>query len=132
MANWKKNPKIGVILVVVIAIFVGMTYQKMKPKKYYYTTDFKCEQCENVFNAKIYGGQKLPLKCPKCDKAAAYRALRCTDCGFVFTMKPQVPPKGPGAGGPPMPMMDMPKCPQCGSMKLGPVTPREPLPEPKD
>lgn len=128
MVEWKKNPKVGVILVMVIGIFLVFTYQRMKPKKYYYTTDFKCEQCDNVFNTKIYGGQKLPLKCPKCGKAEAYRAIKCTDCGFVFTMKPQTPPKGPG--GPPM--MDMPKCPKCGSIKLGHVTPREPLPaEPK-
>ena len=128
MVDWRKNPKVGVILVVVIGIFLVFTYQRMKPKKYYYTTDFNFQQCHNLFNTKIYGGQKLPLKCLKCGKAAAYRAIKCTDCGFVFTMKPQTPPKGPG--GPPM--MDMPKCPQCGSIKLGPVTPREPLPtEPK-
>lgn len=121
MADWRKDPKVGFILVVIIVIFLAVTYQRIKPKKNYFPADFKCEQCENVFSVKVYGGQKLPLKCPKCGKAAAYRAVKCTECGFVFTIKSQPPPEGPP------PMTEITKCPKCGSAKLGLVTSGKPL-----
>ena len=129
-SDWKKNPAVGVVLAIVIISALAIAIKGVIPKKYSYMADLKCDACGNVFEKKLTTGVKLPVKCSKCGKAAAYRAIKCQDCGEIFTIKPALMPAG-GTAVPPMPMMDMPKCPKCGSMKLGVVTQRTPPAESK-
>ena len=140
MSNWKQNPIVGVVAVVVIIVAVAFTIKAMMPKKYYYTADFKCEKCEAVFAKKIYSGQPFPIECATCGEAAAYSAVKCMDCGEVFVIKPMMPEGIPELkeGEEPTPemmaMMEdamMPKCPKCQSINIGSVrdTKRPPLEE---
>ncbi|PIV63959.1 MAG: hypothetical protein COZ37_03860 [bacterium (Candidatus Ratteibacteria) CG_4_10_14_3_um_filter_41_18] len=122
VAGQKKGPVVTLILVILVALF--FIVKQAIPKKYYYTADLKCESCGNVFQQKIAAGITFPIKCPKCENKSAYQAIKCLDCGEVFTMKPV--PIAPGAPEEMMPPeMEMPKCPKCGSMNLGPVFERE-------
>ena len=112
-AGQKKGPAAILGLIILVALF--FIIKQAMPKKYYYTADLKCESCENVFQQKIASGIILPIKCPKCGKRTAYRAMKCLACGEVFTIHPPKP------GEMPSPEMEMPKCPKCGSTNLGPV-----------
>ena len=119
-AGQKKGPVVILVLIILVALF--FIIKQAMPKKYYYTTDFKCESCGEVFQKKIAGGTTFPIKCPKCGERTAYRAMKCLECGEVFTIKPV--PIAPGAPEEMMPpeMMEIPKCSKCGSMNLGPVS----------
>jgi len=118
-AGQKKGPAVILVLVILVALF--FIVRQAMPKKYYYTTDLKCESCGNVFQQKIASGTAFPIKCPKCGKRTAQRAMKCLDCGEIFAMKPL--PVAPGAPEEMMPPeMEMPKCPKCGSMNLGSVS----------
>ena len=125
MANWRKNSMVGALAVIIIIIAVSFTVKRMMPKKYYYTSNLKCEACNDIFQQKLYGGQRFPVKCQKCGKQAAYRALKCMTCGEVFLSKPiEMPELKKGEEPTPEMMemlMDMPKCPKCGSFDIGSV-----------
>ena len=114
MSSWKTNPLVGVILVLIIIVALVMIIKNALPKKYYYTTDLKCESCGEVFQKGIVSGTTFPVRCPKCGNKEAYHALKCLDCGEIFIFKEELP----------MEMM-MPKCPKCGSTNIGSVTPPE-------
>ena len=104
-----------IILIIIILVALSFIVKQAIPKKYYYTADLKCESCGEVFQQKIASGTTFPVKCPKCRKKTAYRAIKCLDCGEIFTIHPTRP------GEMPHPEMEMPKCPKCGSMNLGQV-----------
>ena len=129
-AGQKKGPAVILVLIILVALF--FIVKQAMPKKYYYTTDLKCESCGAVFQQKIASGTAFPIKCPKCGEITAQKAMKCLDCGEIFTMKP--PPVAPGAPGEMIPPeMEMPKCPKCGSMNLGPVSePVKPVSEPEE
>ncbi len=103
------------ILIIIIIVALSFIIKQAMPKKYYYTADLKCESCGAVFQQKIASGTTFPIKCPKCGKKTAYRAVKCLDCGTIFTIHPPKP------GEMPSPEMEMPKCPKCGSTNIGPV-----------
>ncbi len=130
MKNWKQNPMVGVVAVIITIAAIAFMVKTMMPKKYYYTADLKCEECGYVFQERLYGGQPFPVKCPECGANAAYSAVKCMDCGEIFIVKPvELFPKLE-EGREPTPeemarmeeaMMGMPKCPKCSSVNIGSV-----------
>lgn len=129
MANWKNSPIAGIVLALVIIIALVFVVKNAMPKKYSRTTDLKCELCDKVYQAKVYSGEKPPYKCTACGKKAAYRALRCMDCGEIFIQKPVEYSKDMSEEDRMKMEMEImePKCPECDSRNLGSVTPRVPV-----
>ena len=126
MANWKNSPIAGIVLALVIVIALAFVVKNAMPKKYSYTADLKCELCDAVYQAKVFSGERPPYKCIECGKKAAYRALRCMDCGEIFIQKPVVYAEDMSEEERMKQEMEMmePKCPECDSRNLGSVTPR--------
>ncbi len=71
----------------------------------------KCANCSEVFKmtpeeylsslqANKSGFKSDEFPCPKCGKKTAFKAIKCSECGFVYEEKPPVN-----------------KCPECGHIE---------------
>jgi len=92
--NWKYNPIIGLILLIIIAVIVGYHYllSKKTPQNRFYSVMLICENHDPplIFHADIPKNNQSPFQCPECGKKSAYPALKCYYCSKIFPMVEEV------------------------------------------
>ena len=136
--NWKKNPVVGFVLIVVIFLtwyfILKDTMCETRRKEFPVVT--MCKECRHMEERMIGPEEDQPLVCSECGKKAVVTAFKCKKCGTEFPFIQPKPPKLPED----MPedtaeaekiekeykkkmeeLQDKygsPKCPKCGSLDV--------------
>ena len=102
----------GIVAVVAIAVAVVLAVRNLGSggaggiRGLTAERDVICEACGEQLVMDLPIEPKPPYKCPKCGKKEVQLAVRCLQCGNVYSYRLDG---------------DQPKCPACGSQHAGPV-----------
>ena len=110
----KTSKDLIVMVVALLVIFAAVAFivrGVRGPGKgaYVVETHMKCKECGAVYETKVSLKENFPVKCEKCGARAAYIALKCQDCGFVFCVEDFTDPES------------IDRCPACNDYNIGPV-----------
>lgn len=106
--NWKTNPYIAVVLVVLLAVAIWLMVRSLIPQRQVeYQQVVMCTHpdCGYIFWITTDPTTQPPYECDKCHLKTAYLALRCVECGEIF------PQTGTAAD-------EELHCPKCQSRKV--------------